>query len=185
MICCEQTKGQNVYQHGLKVWNKYQQIISYLKNKITLDSSWRLPEWLNPELLENLYNEEIISLYTIYHDCGKPYCLEIDSKGQRHFPNHATVSKKVFEEIFSHPHKETIKNLIGWDMVIHIATAKEIDEYLKIWSKKDAVTLLVAALAEVHANAAMFGGTNSISFKSKWKKINRRGKQILKGIKNV
>lgn len=42
------------------------------------------------------------------------------------------------------------------------------------------ISLLVTGLAEIHANAEMFGGLNSIGFKIKYKQINQRGKQILK-----
>jgi hypothetical protein len=42
------------------------------------------------------------------------------------------------------------------------------------------MTLLVAALAEIHSNAQLFGGIESVSFKSKWKNWDRRGKQIMK-----
>jgi hypothetical protein len=48
------------------------------------------------------------------------------------------------------------------------------------WSAKDAITLLIAALAEVHSNASLFGGIESTSFKIKWKTIDKRGRQICK-----
>ncbi len=65
-------------------------------------------------------------------------------------------------------------------MCIHQCSATEIDEMCKIWSIKDAFTLLLAALAEIHSNSRMFGGENSDSFKIKFKKLEQRGKQICK-----
>ncbi len=37
-------------------------------------------------------------------------------------------------------------------------------------------------MAEVHSNAAMFGGTDSDSFKIKAKHLNKRGRQVLAAI---
>lgn len=65
-------------------------------------------------------------------------------------------------------------------MVIHTASAQEIDQYLQIWAPQDACTLLLAALAELHSNAKLFGGSDTTSFKSKFKQIERRGNQICK-----
>ena len=66
-------------------------------------------------------------------------------------------------------------------VVIHTATAEEIDKKLEEdWTEQDACTLLLAALAEIHSNAKMFGGIDSTSFKMKWKQLDRRGKQICK-----
>lgn len=42
-----------------------------------------------------------------------------------------------------------------------------------------AKTNLIAGLSEIHANASMFGGIDSTSFKIKWKQISKRGKKIL------
>ena len=42
------------------------------------------------------------------------------------------------------------------------------------------LSLLITGLSEIHANANMFGGIESTSFKIKYKQINSRGKQILK-----
>lgn len=66
-------------------------------------------------------------------------------------------------------------------MAIHLSSAEEIEMRLKsMWTTADAVTLLIAALSEVHSNAKMFGGIESTSFKMKWKTIEKRGKQICK-----
>lgn len=171
---CFQTENFSVLQHGQSVWEYTQKIL----NKET--DNLRLPNWLvnnYDEILINIHERSIIEEYNILHDCGKPYCLEIDEEGKRHFPNHAEVSKKTYGALPNA--NQIVADLIGNDMVLHTATAEEI-KALNL-SKRDAYTLLVTALAEVHSNANMFGGIESISFKSKWKKIDRRGNMILKG----
>jgi len=113
----------------------------------------------------------------VFHDCGKPLCKTMDESGRSHFPNHAKVSKKVF---LTHSDNTVVANLIGWDMVIHKYSANEIKDMLENhWTKKDAYTLILSSLSEVHSNANMFGGIESNSFKSKYKKIQRRCNQIL------
>jgi hypothetical protein len=44
----------------------------------------------------------------------------------------------------------------------------------------EAASLYLTAVAEVHANAPMFGGFESTSFKSKMKHLDRRGKALLR-----
>lgn len=188
MLRCEQTKGQSVYQHGLSVSRHIQEILDHLRDGVELQG-WKVPDWLTtygPQILANLYDDHLIHKYALLHDCGKPYCRVEDEKGV-HFPDHACVSAQVYHsavqgtgDVDEH---EIIGDLILWDMVIHTATAEEIvryytDEYS--WTVKDACTLLIAALAEIHSNAKLFGGIESTSFKAKWKKIDRRGWQICK-----
>jgi hypothetical protein len=175
MLQCEQTKNQTVFQHGISVFN-------YFTNLVENETdNWKIPLWFEEnkkELLDNIYDLETISLYTRFHDCGKPFCREVDSDGKVHFPNHAEISKKMFFEATSNT---IVSNLIGWDMCLHQDSSIEIQKKLEnVWSKKDAYTLLLVSLCEIHSNASMFGGIDSISFKSKWKKIDQRGKQIIK-----
>lgn len=178
MAKCEQTTGWSVLDHGESVW-------SYTQKLLNKDfAGFRVPNWLTEnydEILANLHDVEIIKEYNIYHDCGKPYCLTVDEDGKRHFPNHAEVSKNTYMALpVGHiPSHLTVANLIGWDMVLHTATAEEI-QALNL-NKKDLNTLLITALAEIHSNASMFGGIESISFKQKWKKLDRRGNMIQKG----
>jgi hypothetical protein len=61
------------------------------------------------------------------------------------------------------------------DMDVHLLKAEDIPEFA---GRPQAAALLLTALAEIHANAAMFGGTESTSFKIKLKHLERRGKQI-------
>ena len=99
----------------------------------------------------------------------------MDDNGRVHFPNHAEVSARVWRENFSN--HITIENLIRMDMDVHTMSACDVPEFAK---RPEAASLLLAALAEVHANAELFGGIESTSFKIKWKHINKRGCAIVK-----
>lgn len=174
MLKCEQTKGQTVYQHGMSVKHYFDLIIN---DRI----DGRLPSWLceyKDLVFKNLHNENIILEYTLYHDCGKPHCKIIDADGRSHFPNHAEVSRKLFLDAGGNP---IVANLIGWDMVLHCASADEIQSLCENdWTIQDACTLLIASLAEIYSNSQLFGGQETISFKSKFKTLERRGRQICK-----
>lgn len=168
-----QTQGQSVLDHGLSV-NKYLHDLISQKHYF----NWKLPDWYaeySAKLISLTYDQAIIDQYTIYHDCGKPYCYQLDASGNHHFPEHALLPKIIYLSLLK---DQVTANLIGWDMVLHTSNAKELQNYLLIWSKQDAATLLLVALAEIHSNAAMFGGIDSTSFKIKWKQIQKRGKQI-------
>lgn len=171
---CSQTKGQSVLQHGFSVNDFFHDLVSDAPRR-----QWRLPDWFiqhREQLLTSLHPIDIIDRYTVYHDCGKPYCLDLDDIGQ-HFPDHANISKNIYLAL---TRDQTVADLIGWDMVLHTCTAKELEQYLSIWSPQDAATLLLVALSEIHSNAAMFGGIESTSFKIKWKRLNKRGRQVCK-----
>lgn len=171
MSQCIQTKDQSVLAHGKSVWEYTKKLIS---------GQWegmQIPEWFKENhvyIVNNLHPTSVLKNYNIYHDCGKPICLYEDELG-RHFPDHANVSKQVWNESF--PGCRDVGDLIGWDMELHSSTADEIKALN--WDKKTTFTLLVTALAEIHSNANMFGGIDSTSFKIKWKKINQRGKMLM------
>ena len=175
-----QTEGQSIYQHGLSVYHHTLKIIDLLStNKI--NNNWRLPNWLftyRKQILNALLPQNIIKEYTIFHDCGKPYCKIIDDNGKQHFPNHADISYNTWLQIGGN--KITAK-LIKMDMIIHTMKANDIDEFI---THPEACTLLIVGLAEVHSNAQMFGGIDSTSFKIKWNQINKRGKAILEKLFN-
>ena len=171
---CPQTASQSVYQHGISVRDHIFQLITFLKTG-QIAEGWRLPEWMyqyRQQLLDGLLPEDIIEEYTIFHDCGKPYCITLDELGRRHFPNHPEVSYRIWQTVSSN---QTIANLIRMDMQIHTIKANQIAEFIR---QPEAITLLLAGLAEVHSNAKMFGGLESESFKIKWNQINKRGKAI-------
>ncbi len=66
--------------------------------------------------------------------------------------------------------------LMGMDMDAHLLKADGIQEFA---DRPEAVTLLLTSLAEVHSNAAMFGGVDSDSFKIKAKHLEKRGRQVV------
>lgn len=154
-------------------------LINHLRKGTKLKYTWKLPDWVlsNKDLiLLKLEHDFIVDRYTRYHDVGKPFCLNIDGEGKQHFPNHAAVSEEIYRKYVSK--KDTVvRRLIKYDMDIHCLKSDGVEEFCK---RREAITSLIVGLAEIHANADMFGGLDSISFKIKWKHINKRGSQILK-----
>lgn len=65
-------------------------------------------------------------------------------------------------------------------MDIHTIKAADLNDFA---TKKECISLLITGLSEIHANAELFGGIESTSFKIKYKQINNRGKQIIKLLK--
>jgi hypothetical protein len=126
------------------------------------------------QIKQKLLPSDTLLTYALYHDCGKPFCRTIDADGKQHFPNHAEISAKIWRENGGDEH---IARLISMDMDIHLLKADQLNEFCQ---RSEAISLLLSGLAEIHANAKMFGGIESISFKIKWKQIEKRGKQICK-----
>jgi hypothetical protein len=177
MIKCPQTAEQSVYQHGISVKEHVQDLI----HSDFSVPNWKLPDWLSlykDNILSNLHDEDTIAKYSIFHDCGKPFCRIVDENGKHHFPDHANISKKMFLEAGG---CQTSANLIGWDMDFHTCTSDQInDKCRNEWTIKDAFTLLLTAFAEICSNSKLFGGSDSISYKIKFKQLDKRGKQICK-----
>lgn len=174
MLSCYQTSGVNMLDHGLSVWKYTQKLI----NGDTVDM--KIPSWYTShkdKILSNLHDIETIRLYNIYHDNGKHLCRTVDADGKVHYPNHAEVSKQNW---LVHGGDVTVGNLIGLDMVMHTENKEQI--LARNLSTKDTLTLLITALAECHANAEMFGGIESTSFKIKFKKIEKTGKFLCQGL---
>ena len=177
----EQMVGLSVFEHGVLVNNKFIELYNYLYNDGRLSSEWKLPEWVENHkniIKNNLLPLNIITEYQIYHDCGKPYCLTIDKDGKRHFTNHAKISHDIWEKTYGN---KEVGKLILMDMDIHLLKDVGVEEFA---SKPEAITLLLTGLCELHSNAEMFGGLESISFKIKYKQIKKRGSAILKQIKS-
>lgn len=110
--------------------------------------------------------------YLIYHDCGKPLCMEIDGDGKRHFNDHAAISKKAWIDAGG---DDTIAHLIGMDMDLHLMKSGQEEEFSQ---RREACSLIIAAFCEIHSNAEMFGGLESTSFKIKHKHLLKFGKRI-------
>jgi len=179
MSSVEQTNGQTILQHGESVWEYLSDLIQYLKTGKSVHV-WRIPEWLEEnkdKILENLFDLDTIQTYAVYHDCGKPFCRTVDDQGKVHFPNHAQVSYETWLKVSDN---RDVAGLILNDMCIHTMKAEDVPEFCK--NRRQACTLILSGLAEVHSNARMFGGIESQSFKIKWKQIDRRGKAIVKNL---
>jgi hypothetical protein len=177
MRACEQTQGMSVLDHGVLVHDRYFELLRHLRDGSPLEGEWRLPEWLLEHrqlVLDRLFSDDIVAAYAIHHDCGKPSVLTIDADGRRHFPGHAAASERVWREIGGDPEVAT---LIGMDMDAHVIKDADVAEFA---ARPQACTLLLVALSEIHANAGMFGGIESTSFKMKWKQLDRRGKAVMK-----
>ena len=171
---CLQYEGQNILQHGISVKNHAFQLINYLKTG-QISGDWRLPDWLNKynnQILNSLLSENIIEEYTVHHDCGKIYCLTYDENGKRHFHNHAELSYLKWLEVGG---SEEAAILMKMDMDIHKLKSDAIKEFCQ---RPQAITLLLVGLSEIHSNSKQFGGIESVSFKIKWKQINKMGNKI-------
>ena len=167
MINCPQTDTQNVLEHGYAVHAQYCKLIQNPPE--LLADCW--PWFLNQI---NQYSPENIYTYHIYHDCGKPFCLTYDESGRRHFPQHAKTSYYTW---LKYSDNELIANWILHDMDIHLISAEQVPEFFTL---EGSAILLLTGLAEIEANAAMFGGRQSISYKSKYSQWKRRAKAYCK-----
>ncbi len=162
---CEQAKGMSILDHGWSVRNYARDLIGNRDQY-----NWKIPEWFPDEFDFDLYT---LDKYTIFHDCGKPNCRTVDEDGKHHFYNHADISSVVWESISD---DKMIKELIARDMEIHTIKAVDLPEF-----KRDieiAKMLTVVGLAELHSNADMFGGIESVSFKIKYKHWCKRAKRV-------
>jgi len=203
---CPQTSTQSVAEHGHSVWRWYRvlnEILAYgyddpMNNNLIGKERFKLPSWWSKyeeALAWERHSSGVVYWYTTYHDCGKPYCREVDEEGRQHFSEHAKKSYEVWCHLTkNHPKEilddrvyggekikaEVVADLILHDMDIHTMKAKDIDPLIERLSSRSIATLLLVAICEIHSNAEMFGGIESESFKIKWKQIDRRGKAICK-----
>lgn len=165
-----------ILQHGLDVWHHFQSLINYLQKDNSIYQI-PIPNWLEKYkyilLKKCLPHLEQIKNYLIYHDCGKPYCLEIDNNGKRHFPNHSQISKEYF---LKYSNNKFIAELISKDMLCHITKPKDFERLIY---EENIEILLLSALAAIHSNSTMFGGLESDNFKIKLKNLEKLGTRIL------
>lgn len=172
---CEQTEGMSVLRHGELVRDFYDDLIAHLETGSSLQGEWKLPDWISdPRVFERQLDREAVREYCRMHDCGKPSVRIVDEDGRQHFPGHAAASEHIWLEIGGDPQ---IGRLIGMDMDIHTIKDADVVEFA---SRPETATLMLVGLSEIHANASMFGGIDSVSFKMKWKQIDKRGRAILK-----
>jgi hypothetical protein len=125
------------------------------------------------KILNALPSKHILEKYTLWHDCGKPFCRTENEEGKIRYPNHAQKSAELFREIY--PEQEETAWLIEHDMDVHLLEKNQIEEFCK---SPHAITLLLTGVAEIHSNAKLFGGITSTSFKIKWKHLDKIGAAI-------
>lgn len=66
----------SVYDHGVSVLKETKKIINILSDK-NIISHKLVPDFLfqhRDQILSNLVDYKTLYLYTLYHDCGKPFC---------------------------------------------------------------------------------------------------------------
>ena len=112
--------------------------------------------------------------YQLWHDCGKPATRQVDADGRVHYPDHADASSRIWLQLGGEPE---IAELIRRDMECHLLRPAGAAAFAKT---PFALELLITSLCELHANATMFGGMDSESFKIKFKRLDRCGSIILK-----
>lgn len=176
MRTCMQFGTMDVLEHGRQVTEAFRLLLEALSTG-ELPAGWRIPGWLLQHagaFLSRLLPLETIYAYQLYHDCGKPACRITDAEGRAHFPDHAAHSERAW---LAAQGDVVTGRLIGLDMAMHLASA---DDMASLAALPEAASLYLTAVAEVHANAPMFGGFESTSFKSKMKHLDRRGKALLR-----
>lgn len=170
MTKCEQAPGLNMLQHGLSVHEHYKALLQELTSDNVECKELRA---LYAKYKSKLPPAEVLERYHVYHDCGKHLCLTIDC-GKRHFPNHAEISSKQYAAIF--PEDGFTKQLIAMDMDFHHMRG---DDLLRTCHSPFAPILYFTAWAEINANAEMFGGRDSESYKIKRSRLIQAGKKLL------
>ena len=172
MSACEQAPGLNMIQHGESVHEHYKALILALNEDST---EYKELRDFYARYRGKLPPAEVLERYHIYHDCGKHLCLTINCDGKRQFPNHAEISAKQFSLIF--PEDGFSKYLIAHDMDFHILRG---DNLLRTCRSPFAPILYLTAWAEINANAEMFGGRESESYKIKRSRLIQAGKKLMK-----
>ena len=180
-----QNDKQTIMQHGFSIreaaFSLYERIYGFTATSqahwdVILPTAF-LEGPFNQFLRDNLHDAMTIWNYTLFHDCGKPSCLEYDVEGRRHFPEHEIVSSQVW----SHVGSEDEARLMLLDMSLHRMKAEGLSAFLEVTSPKNVATLLLTSYAEVYANAIDNSpeGTESVSFKIKRKHLDRLTKKLV------
>lgn len=175
MAACEQTQGMNMLEHGQRVHDSYVQLRSDLIASQFEQDEPALQAWFNrirETMPETLLAPEDLRAYHVYHDCGKHLVLCTDDTGRRHFPDHALASAVQYKALF--PNDPKTHWLIAHDMDFHTMRG---DDLRVLWTQPLAATLYLTAWAEIRANAAMFGGLESESYKIKRSRLLQAAKK--------
>jgi hypothetical protein len=169
MTACEQTHGLNMLQHGRAVHEAYKVLVHQLETGTCPNTvlSQVYARWSWPPLAS-------LERYHVYHDCGKHLVQTVDDQGRRQFPGHAAASARQYAHLF--PEDVSTIHLIAHDMDFHVLRGEALE---KLCQDPLAPILYLTAWAEVHANAEMFGGPQTDSFKIKAKRLIQAGKKLL------
>lgn len=167
-----QTAGISYWEHGELVAARFRDLMNPNPNMTWRQTPWftENADWIRAKFKPDF---ELISTYQLWHDLGKPYCRTIDEHGKVHYPDHASISASIWRELGGDP---KIGTLIEQDMLCHQLRPADAEAFA---SNPNALILLTTALCELHANASMFGGFQSDSFKIKWKRIDKVGQRII------
>lgn len=172
MRACFQFQDMNMIDHGLAVNAKYMELIDAIKQD-SYPEGWLKPKWwtssAGQRLLELQPSLEQMYMYQKYHDCGKHLCRTVDEEGRQHFPGHAQVSAEAYRVAGGDVDTAW---LIEHDMLLHTGSCEECEPLM---THRLMPALILTAIAELHANAEMFGGVQSPGAKAKFKHIARRG----------
>lgn len=168
---CEQAPGLNMLQHGQLVHEKYKELIAQLDaHSIEYAELHALYEKYG----RTLPPPAVLERYHAYHDCGKHLTLTIGEDGKRRYPDHAEASSRQYAHLF--PEDGFTATLIRMDMDFHLMRGEDL---LKLCRSPFAPILYFTAWAEVNANASMFGGKESESYKIKRSRLIQAGKKLL------
>jgi hypothetical protein len=175
MAACEQTQDMNMLEHGQHVHDSYVLLWSGLAASEFEQDEPALQAWfkrIRETRPATLLAPEDLRAYHVYHDCGKHLVLRTDDSGRRHFQDHAMASAMQYNAIF--PSDLRTRDLIAHDMDFHTMRG---DDLRVIWTQPFAATLYLTAWAEIRANATMFGGFQSESYKIKRSRLLQAAKK--------
>lgn len=147
------------YAHGKSVHEWYLKLI----DDPSIIGDAKTIEWFKN------YKPRDLKPYHVFHDCGKPFCIEYGEDGKEHYPNHSEISYQTYIEMFGEaiPFREYAEMILH-DMDFH---TKRGTELVEVWNLPYADHLYASAWAEIFANAEIFGGVESESFKIKRKRL--------------
>lgn len=189
---CQQFPNMSIWEHCQSVHHYYQQLEEMLAGQKADSSNWKLPKWFYQYakvLANHHYDSHYMYWYLTYHDLGKPQSLIEVESGQRHFPNHAEQSFRIWNDLhcsdpigLSSESIDIIGQLILHDLDLHTLKADQVNAWLDGKSKELVCSLLLATLAEIHSNADALQERDADSFKIKWKRLDKRGMVICQKI---
>lgn len=152
---CEQTAGQDVLSHGRSVREQYEVLVVHLRGALDLSQApnWRLPGWSSAQLLAGAADDHISEQYLTLHEGGKAAVRTVDGEARANRTGHATASIGVYEGVqragrFARrrPHRRQVDHVLKGHDAAPFA------------QRPTAVTRLLAALAEVTSEGAVFVG---------------------------